>query len=427
MKQKKTHTRYRMGLVLFLAVLLLGSRNAAKAEEAAKAEPKLKGDCYYWEDYVEPDEVIIVGIRKGVKNPHIPDKINGKKVREIYLEMENGEKNIDTLEIPKYLFYLPQMENGERIKGYKVHAKSKEYSLKAGCLYSKDGKTLMQYPNGKKTKSFTVPKGTKEIFTSAFADSLVEKVTLPDSIKEIGLCAFERSKLKHINLPSGLKVIGTGAFSESALRSIAIPKSVRTIEFSAFRDCKQLRKVTIPKKNHLVNIEENAFRRCSRLKEFIYPKPILRKSDDYSWYPFIGANAFRSCIRLKKVELPDTLQWLGYRCFYNCRRLEEITLINVSSIGIQTATFYNCKSLKKVTLKSLSNDLIQIEEEAFQGCGKLKKIYIHSESKEGRIAKEAFAKKGKKKKLTIVAPKGSYAYQYAKKHKKQGFKVKELK
>ena len=51
-----------------------------------------------------------------------------------------------------------------------------------------------------------------------------------------------------------------------------------------------------------------------------------------------------------QIELPDSLESIGSRAFWNCNSLKEITIpANVLTIGIDA--FYNCRSLEKIVIK----------------------------------------------------------------------------
>ena len=60
-----------------------------------------------------------------------------------------------------------------------------------GVLYEKDSKTLIAYPAGKETDTFSVPEGIVAIGDSAFRGcEFLTTVTLPESLTSIGLYAF---------------------------------------------------------------------------------------------------------------------------------------------------------------------------------------------------------------------------------------------
>ncbi len=88
------------------------------------------------------------------------------------------------------------------------------YCSKDGVLFSKDGKTLIKYPINRYSKTYEVPKGTKEIAKYAFTDSeVVEDIVLPNSVESIGEFAFYNCKaLKKLRAHKGINNIGEFAF-----------------------------------------------------------------------------------------------------------------------------------------------------------------------------------------------------------------------
>ena len=86
------------------------------------------------------------------------------------------------------------------------------YKTVGGVLYSKDGKSLIQYPNAAGSE-YTVEEGTEEICYGAFAEAEIENVTFPKSLKTIGNMAFMQcADLGSLELPDSLESIGDMAF-----------------------------------------------------------------------------------------------------------------------------------------------------------------------------------------------------------------------
>lgn len=97
----------------------------------------------------------------------------------------------------------------------------------------------------------------------------------------------------------------------------------------------------------------------------------------------IGNLAFAGCQSLEIIELSDKLQVIEKRAFEHCCNLKYI-IIPEGVKKIAERTFFRCKSLESIILPS---SLEVIEKEAFAFCTGLKKVII---SKNTHIEKSAF-------------------------------------
>ena len=112
-----------------------------------------------------------------------------------------------------------------RIGAYEVPEDHPLYKTVDGVLYSKDGKTLLAYPNRRQDEHFDVPAG----------------------VECIDGFAFETEYLKTISLPIGLKSLDDYAFYGcTRLQSIAVPLTVEHIGTGVFDDCVSLERVSLP-------------------------------------------------------------------------------------------------------------------------------------------------------------------------------------
>ena len=152
-----------------------------------------------------------------------------------------------------------------------VDENNQYYKSIDGNLYTKDGKTLIQYAIGKKDTSFTIPSGVTSIGYEAFSscDSLTS-ITIPDSVTSIGSYAFEYcASLTSITIPDSVTSIGSEAFwGCDSLTSITIPDSVTSIGYEAFYKCESLTSITIP--DSVTSIGSDAFWGCYSLKTVYY-------------------------------------------------------------------------------------------------------------------------------------------------------------
>ena len=161
-----------------------------------------------------------------------------------------------------------------------------------GNLYTKDGKTLIQYAIGKTGTLFTIPDSVASIGDDAFAgcDSLTS-VVIPDSVTSIGSEAFFRC---------------------TSLTSVEIGDSVASIGRSAFADCTSLTSVEIG--DSVTSIGWNAFYHCTSLTTVVIGDSVTS----------IGLHAFIYCESLTTVVIGDSVTSIGAYAFADCYDLEEV-------------------------------------------------------------------------------------------------------
>ena len=162
-----------------------------------------------------------------------------------------------------------------------------------GNLYSKNGRTLIQYAIGKKNTSFTIPDRVKSIGEWAFRDCTgLTSIVIPDSVTSIGYGTFYScTGLTSIVIPDSVTSIGSSAFSHcTGLTSIVIPDSVTSIGgWYAFSGCTGLTSIVIP--DSVANIGFGAFYNCTGLTSIVIHDSVRS----------IGNRAFEGCINLKDV------------------------------------------------------------------------------------------------------------------------------
>ncbi len=127
------------------------------------------------------------------------------------------------------------------LKSVDISENAENFSSIDGVLFSKDGKELVYYPDGKTEKSYTVPETTVRIGGNSF---------------------YTNCNIQSIVLPKKLTTIGRSAFSGCEdLSQINIPESVSLIYGDAFRNCTKLKKVDLP--NGAILLAKNVFDGCT--------------------------------------------------------------------------------------------------------------------------------------------------------------------
>lgn len=280
------------------------------------------------------------------------------------------------------------------IKRYKVSAKRITIPAQIGNVpITEIGDYAFE--NRSALGSIIIPDGVKKIGAGAFwGCKSLGSITIPDDTESIGPDTFrECSSLQNVTLPQKLSVIHGGTFEFcNSLENIIIPDGVEVIGEDAFGYCEALSSITMPK--GLKVIDKGAFRECTALTNIDIPNEVEE----------IGVSAFYKCDSLTSVIMPQSLKDINAYAFEECSSLTDIMIPNGVEV-ISEGTFRKCSSLTDITIPE---GVKKIYSGAFVGCSSLKKITLPSSVTE--IDARAFPAS---KKLTISAPAGSYAEEYA--------------
>ncbi|TWH57574.1 Bacterial surface proteins containing Ig-like domains [Desulfitobacterium sp. LBE] len=208
------------------------------------------------------------------------------------------------------------------------------YTCRDGVIYTKDGKTLVR-AGIIGSDSFVVPDPVTEISSGAFFHHPLTTITLGSNLKTIGPEAFSGClQLEEVNLNEGLKSIGD----------------------KAFKDCLRLGEILF--NEGLESIGANAFEGTAALKEIVLPAGLTS----------LGQNAFKGS-GLEKADLAGSgLETLPYGTFWDCVRLQDITLGDRITV-IEDSAFRNC-TFTEITLPAQLRQL----KSSFTGCAELESI-----------------------------------------------------
>ncbi len=217
--------------------------------------------------------------------------------------------SITEMNIPAAVSLINQnaFSNCSGIKEFTVDGGNTSYKTIEKCLYSIDGKTLIQYPNACGKTEFTVPGGTEVIGDYALgANSALTKINLPAGIKTLSDYAFySDTALSDIVIPDGTEYIGSMAFAKCPnLKSIVIPKSVETYEGAFYQSGIE----SVILESGIKAIDTKAFEKCASLKEINIPSSVEA----------IGLGAFDGCSSLKTVDIPASVKSIGKNAFIKC-------------------------------------------------------------------------------------------------------------
>ncbi|MCH5186762.1 MAG: leucine-rich repeat protein [Oscillospiraceae bacterium] len=134
------------------------------------------------------------------------------------------------------------------------------YTSVDGVVYSKDGKTLMYYPQSKKGAEFSVPEGVTEIWDFALCrNPYIQKISLPESVATIGYGAFgECTSLTELNIPSGITELpGAMLIGSNNVTRLELPDGLEVINSNAFSSA--VHRAKLPSTLKLLDLYQGGF------------------------------------------------------------------------------------------------------------------------------------------------------------------------
>jgi hypothetical protein len=266
----------------------------------------------------------------------------------------------------------------ENIKPYRPRwGTEQHYPTKVLSDFEIENDTLMKYKGNE--KDVKIPEGVKRIRNSLFWNfSNLESVSLPDSLTNIGGDTFFNcSSLRRLTIPRNVEIMGDNPFANCPVLELkndsphfiynngalynkeqtrliyysmrqegnefTIPDGVISVGKHAFYNCARMESITIPES--VTIIENNPFSNCPLLnlinnsKYFILEEGALynKLKTTLFYYPIKSTQ--------KSFSVANGVKIIGRHSFYNCRKLEALTIpSSVEIIGYNP--FAGCTSLK---------------------------------------------------------------------------------
>lgn len=321
-----------------------------------------------------------------------------------------------------------------------VGENNQAYCVEDGVLFTKDKKALVRCVAGK-TGDYTVPETVTELWYGAFYEcAQLTGITLPQGLTKMGDLPFYRcAQLKSIAIPSGVKELSYYAFLGCKnLTEVQLAEGLEYIGDEAFRECDALTSITIPASvTRLSNgiYSGNDSKKAADVFDMAYALEAIHVAEGNTVYSSqngvlmskdgttlirwpsgkagactvpstvtaIGPEAFKDAEGLTAVILPEGVVSIGRRGFDGCSGLTALNLPStVRTIG--QAAFNGCELLKEVTVPE---GVTAIEGWTFGWCTALRRVNLPASVT--TIDESAF----NSTQAEIVAPEGSYAWQWA--------------
>ena len=150
------------------------------------------------------------------------------------------------------------------------------------------------------------------------------------------------------------RVTGRENGEDISISTTEVPSSIRQIEERAFMGCTGLTEVRLPVK--LTLLAGAAFSNCTNLETVIFEKTCPLNS--------ISNYCFNNCSSLTSIQLPDNITILNEGAFLGCSSLTDLNIgSRVTTLG--DSVFRNCSSLEHIRFNSSSMTCGSL---CLQGC-----------------------------------------------------------
>ena len=246
--------------------------------------------------------------------------------------------------------------------------------------------------------SVEIPNGVTSIDSYAFyGSSNLERVEIPNSVTRIEEYAFENcSALADINVPENIEYIGYKAFYNSLWynncpdglmyfnkmlytykgvmpekSSIIVQDGTLSIVEGAFRDCNELKSITIP--NSVTDIGHLAFYWCTGLTHIELPQNITT----------IPGGMLQGCTSLPSIYIPSSVKCIEGESFDGCDALKDVYISDLAAwcnIEMHYTPFIYAENLylndELVTELVIPDEIVEIKSMSFYGCNSLESVKI---------------------------------------------------
>ena len=314
----------------------------------------------------------------------------------------------------------------ENITDFYISPSNASYSTENGVLFNKNKSTIVLYPPGKMSLSYTIPATVKRIedFCFDYAEHLTN-VVIPEGVEEIGYSAFECCYgLTEISIPDSVTLLGERAFYAcDHVKTVSLGSGLTEIGYSVFYACRKLTTVIIPVT--VTQIGDGAFEKCTGLTSVFIPSQttyihkhafsecpnltIYGESGSAAhshalaqdipfemggvcgekavWmlkngllrivgkgpmtdYPNASASPFSNKSEITAVRIEDGITSIGSCAFYGCANLGDVEF-NAPVVSIGHRAFFGCTALEYIDLPF---DLEEIGTRAFRSCAALRRV-----------------------------------------------------
>lgn len=274
----------------------------------------------------------------------------------------------------------------------------------SNTAFKSEDNCLIETATGRLIRGYTqnIPAGVTELEYNAFDCLEFTEFYLPNSITKISNSCFDNTPVATIYYDDTLA--NWNAITKDAYWQGSNNPLIVCTDGAIYSDATEVSTTAITSSNRTLAGYTGA-----ENEELVIPAYITDENGVTYNVTSISATAFRDCDNLKTITIPDSVTTFGYQAFYGCDNLTTINMpsamtdieafafekcISLTNIeipsGISTiksSLFLDCASLNSITIPS---SVMTIKGSAFDNCTALATInYKASMSMWGSITKES--------------------------------------
>lgn len=370
-------------------------KKISKLNNVTKINDYAFNNCRSLEEVNIPDGVTSIGNNafyncKSLKEINLPDTVSTignyafagcesvekfnipKKVTELSKGLFKGCKSLKSMNIDENItsigdelftdcssleeVYIPYtidkinnsiFDNCSSLGGIYVDSNNQSYTDLNGILVNKEKTKLILYPEGRTSKTYTVPVGITSFEDSAFAKANnLEKVIFQNGVESLSNEIFyNNTGIKTIEFSDSIGAIGERAFSGCTnLKKITIPDSVTQLGESIFSNCTSLKKVVVP--YSVTELPKEAFCNCSSLDDIT-----LENIEIINTFAFRGTP-------IKSFTIESSVENIRIYAFADCTNLKKVTFLSKDVYIDDKAFGYVYNTKKELFLRQGEMDII---------------------------------------------------------------------
>ncbi|MBR6442790.1 MAG: leucine-rich repeat protein [Clostridia bacterium] len=193
-------------------------------------------------------------------------------------------------------------------------------------------------------------------------------------VTAIGSYTFDQcTQLVTAAIPEGVTSMDGEVFYDCPLLTdVSLPDSLAEMATNPFSNCNSLKAIRVSEDNPVYAFENHALIRKTDKALICFADPDNRKSYEIPYgIRSIEGHAFQNC-ELQSIVIPDTVTYIGWCAFSDCKRLTEITLPE-GLTTLEHQVFIGCDSLRSV---NIPDSLVSIDAGVFSICGSLETVEI---------------------------------------------------